>query len=301
MSSKNSQCETFVPMLDAFVDNELDKSEMEQVQMHLQSCDYCKQQVKEIETLKTSLASMPRRKMSLDLADNLEQILSKESGVPAQKPSNVVAISANRRWIVAAASAAAVAVIAIAGSMVSKGGGGQVANSDSSGGLHSVAKNSSAAGQTAQKGMNTSAAGQTAQMGMNTSAKNAIASNQLQSAHVADHNAADSQVAKSPDNNSQSGLKITASHSDSRTVKEDLQDRAVAKTAGAHFSEDMGQNQSSNTTVVAHDGSSKTNIRGAQKDRSSGSELLALYEEDDGIGSDIGMTTDEDGLYAIKL
>ncbi|MBA3994241.1 MAG: hypothetical protein C0469_12005 [Cyanobacteria bacterium DS2.3.42] len=288
MSSKNSQCETFVPMLDAFVDNELDESEMEQVQMHLQSCDYCKQQVKEIETLKTSLASMPRTKMSLDLADNLDQILSKESGVPAQKPSNVVAISAKRRWIVAAASAAAVAVIAIAGSMVSKGGGGQVAISDSSGGLHSVAKNSSAAGQTAQKGMN-------------TSDKNAFASNQLQSAHVADHNAADSQVAKSSDNNSHSGQKVTATHSDNRAVKEDLQDRAVAKTAGAHFSEDMGQNQSSNTTVVAHDGSSKTNIRGAQKDRSSGSELLALYEEDDGIGSDIGMTTDEDGLYAIKL
>jgi hypothetical protein len=288
MSSKNSQCETFVPMLDAFVDNELDKSEMEQVQMHLQSCDYCKQQVKEIETLKTSLASMPRRKMSLDLADNFDQILSKESELPAQKSSNVVSINAKRKWLVAAASAAAVAVIAIAGSMVSKGGGVQVANSDSIKGLHSVAQNSSAVGQTAQKGMN-------------TSDKNAFASNQLQSAHVADHNVADSQVAKTPDNNSQSGQKIAASHSDNGTAKEDLQDRAVAKTAGAHFSEEMGQNQSSNTTVVAHDGSSKTNIRGAQKDRSSGSELLALYEEDDGIGSDIGMTTDEDGLYAIKL
>lgn len=288
MSSKNSQCETFLPMLDALVDNELDKSEMEQVQLHLQSCDYCKQQVKEIEALKTSLASMPRRRMSLDLADNFDQILNKESGVPAQKPSNVVAISAKRRWIVAAASAAAVAVIAIAGSVVSKGGGVQVANSDSSGGLQSVAKNSSAVGQTAQKGMN-------------TRDKSAFASNQLQSTHLADHNSAGSQVAKLPDNNSQSGQKIAASHSDNGNVKEDLQDSAVAKTTGAHFSEDMGQNQSSNTTNVAHDGSSKTNIRGAQKDRSSGSELLALYEEDDGIGSDIGMTTDEDGLYAIKL
>ncbi len=288
MSSKNSQCETFVPMLDAFVDNELDQSEKEQVQMHLQSCDFCKHQVKEIETLKTSLASMPRRKMSLDLADNFDQILTKESQVSVQKPSNVVPISSKRRWVVAAASAAAVAVIAIAGSMVSKGGGVQVANSNSSNGLQSVAQNSGAAGRSVQSGMN-------------TTDKNAVASNQLQNSHVTDNNAADSQGAKLPDSNGQSGSKIAASHSGNSTVKEVLQPDAIAKTAGAHFSEDMTQTQSSNTTVVAHDGSSKTNIHGAQKDRSSGSELLALYEEDDGIGSDIGMTTDEDGLYAIKL
>lgn len=288
MSSKNSQCETFVPMLDAFVDNELEQSEKEQVQTHVQSCEYCKHQVKAIESLKASLASMPRRKMSLDLADNFDQILKKGPEDTAQKPSNVVPFAAKRRWLVAAASAAAVAVIAIAGSIVSKGGDHQVANSNASNRFPSLAQHSGSAGQVVKNGMN-------------TGDKIGFVKNQSESADLANGNVRDSQVAKSTDINSQSELKIATAQPKKGTVKEDGPDEAVAKTAGAHLHENVSQNQSSNTTVVAHDLSSKTSTGSMQNNRSSGSELLALYEEDDGIGSDIGMTTDEDGLYAIKL
>jgi hypothetical protein len=92
-----------------------------------------------------------------------------------------------------------------------------------------------------------------------------------------------------------------AAHRQSRPGAETTAGGTLAKTAGAHLSEDMAQNESANTAVVAHDENSKTNLTGTPKNRSASSELLALYEEDDGIGSDIGMTTDEDGLYAIKL
>ena len=287
MSSKNSQCETFVPMLDAFVDNELEQSEKEQVQTHVQSCEYCKHQVKEIESLKTSLASMPRRKMSLDLADNFDQILKKESEDTAQKASNVVPLAAKRRWIVAAASAAAVAVIAIAGSIVSKGGDHQVANSNANG-FPSVAQHSGSAGKVVQNGMN-------------NGVKNDFVKNRSESVDVANDQVRDSQVVKPTNINSHSELKIAAAQPKKDTAEVDGRGEEVAQTAGAHLREDVSQSQSSNTTVVAHDPSSKTSIGSMKNDRSYGSELLALYEEDDGIGSDIGMTTDEDGLYAIKL
>ena len=178
MSSKNSQCETFVPMLDAFVDNELDGSEKEQVLVHVQSCDDCKRHVKEIEALKTSLSALPRRKMTIDLADNFDQILTKESAPAPTKPSNVVPLSGKRRWIVGVASAAAVVVIAIAGSIVSKGGGEQVANSN-------LPQRTQAVAQQPEQQDNS------AKNGMNTEEKNAVADNQLPKIDSPDQNVTD--------------------------------------------------------------------------------------------------------------
>ena len=287
MSSKNSRCETFVPMLDAFVDNELDSSEKEQVLAHVQSCDDCKRQVKEIEALKTTLSALPRRKMSIDLADSFDQILTKESQVASTKSDNVIAINGKRRWIVAFASAAAVVVIAIAGSMVSKSGVQQVANSNLPNESQSVDQRQERQGNAAKNGIN-------------TQDKNSLAEQPLPQVGLPEDTGSDQQVGNSQAIKTSPPEKIAA-HKQSRPGAEFTADGSLAKTGGAHLSEDMAQNESSNTTVVAHDENSKTNILGAQKNRSASSELLALYEEDDGIGSDIGMTTDEDGLYAIKL
>lgn len=291
MSSKNSQCETFIPMLDAFVDSELDKSEKEQVLAHVQSCDHCKRQVKEIEALKTTLSGLPRRKMPIDLADNFDQVPTKGSQAASTESVNVIAIGGKRPWIVAFASAAAVVVIAIAGSIVSKGGGEQVANSNlPTSNIHMVQSVDQRTGDPES----------TAKDGISTEDKNLLAGNQLPAVDLHKHNGSGTQVEDSQAIKSSFDKKI-AEHRQSRPGAETTAAGTLAKTSGAHLSEDMGQIESVNTTVVAHDENSKTNITGTQKNRSASSELLALYEEDDGIGSDIGMTTDEDGLYAIKL
>lgn len=287
MSSKNSQCETFVEMLDAFVDNELDKSEKEQVLAHVQSCDDCKRQVKEIEAIKTTLSSLPRRKMTIDLADNFDQILTKEPQVASTNSDNVIAISGKRRWIVAFASAAAVVVIAIAGSMVSKSGGEQVANSNLPNGSQSVDQGPDRKENAAKNGIN-------------TQDNNSLAEQSMPKVGLPEDNGSGTQVGNSQAIKANSAEKIAA-HRQSRPGAEDTASGTLAKTGGAHLSEDMAQNKSANTTVVAHDENSKSSMTGTPKQRSASSELLALYEEDDGIGSDIGMTTDEDGLYAIKL
>ncbi len=291
MSSKNSQCETFIPMLDAFVDNELDKSEKEQVLAHVQSCDNCKRQVKEIEALKTTLSALPRRKMTIDLADNFDQVPTTGAQAASAESVNVIAISGKRRWIVAFASAAAVVVIAIAGSLVFRGGGEQVANSNlPTSNFHRAQSVDERTADPENIGKDV----------ISTEDKHALAGNQLPAVDIHEHNGSGTHVEDSQSIKSGSEEKVAA-HRQSRPGAETTAAGTLAKTAGAHLSEDMGQDESVNTTVVAHDENSKTNVTGTQKYRSASSELLALYEEDDGIGSDIGMTTDEDGLYAIKL
>jgi hypothetical protein len=278
-------------MLDAFVDNELDRSEKEQVLAHVQSCDNCKRQVKEIEALKTTLSGLPRRKMTIDLADKFDQVPTKGLEAASTESVNVIAIRGRRRWIVGAASAAAVVVIAIAGSIVSKGGGEQVANSNlPTSSIHMVQS-------VAQR---TSDPDNIAKNGVSAENKNALAGSQLLKVDLSKQSGSGTDVEDPQAIKSGSDQKIAA-HRQSRPGAETTAAGTLAKTGGAHLSEDMAQNGSHNTTVVFHDENSKTNITGTQKNRSASSELLALYEEDDGIGSDIGMTTDEDGLYAIKL
>lgn len=278
MSSKNSQCETFIQLLDAYVDNELDSSENEQVQSHVQSCDDCKAQIKQIESLKVSLSTLPRRQMKQDLADSLDAVLGSavRVGSPDQTPTsssdhNVVPIAGRRRWVVAAASAAAVLVVAMAGSIVFKDGNQQIASVDSK-------------------------------------SRPATQSNVLQdkapSAVAINNSGNDTGEKKSPIAGSNSVArdvrvsdlppKVARTASDSQESYSAMANSSdVPKTAGAHMT--GVQEDNSKTAVVAHnEGSQAINGRAAS------TELLALYEDDDD-SSDIGVMTDEDGLYAIKL
>lgn len=278
MSSKNSQCEKFVPMLDAFVDNELEGSEKEQVVLHLADCDDCTRQVKEIEALKVSLSSLPRRQMNFDLADNFDEVLSRSSSAQSEPPGNVVPLRGTRKWLVAATAAAAV-VIAIAGSIVLKGDPQQVAHSNVDDQSKVVAVKSGS--ESVHKGSNNSGS----QSGVNTQRSEDL-EQKLQQEKIAAH-----------------------------TPQSITNSSAVNKTAGAHFSEETERlAHGESTTALAPDRETKAPLvaqentktvvpasQAIQSNRAASSELLALYEDDDGISSDIGVSTDEDGLYAIKL
>jgi len=272
MSSMNSQCETFVPMLDAFVDNELDGSEKEQLAKHLSTCEDCKRSVEEIVTLKATLSALPRRQMKFDLADNFDSVLAKQSPSGAESSGSLVPFRSKRKWLVASASAAAVVVIAIAGAIVSKGDHPQVAQSNSSDQSRAVAVRG--AGKTVSGDLRDGSA--------------------LGQRDPHDDNEQHEKVATEPE----AGLtpkqshKIAGAHLSNETQRL-AQDAQTAPAAVGNSAE----------PVVAHEDSSKTVIPAAQSlvNRAGSSELLALYEDDDGISSDIGVSTDEDGLYAIKL
>lgn len=292
MSSMNSQCETFVPMLDAFVDNELDGSEKEQLAKHLSFCEDCKRVVKEIEALKATLSSLPRRQMKFDLADNFDAVIAKQSSFGAESSGTVVPLRRKHKWLIASASAAAVVVIAIAGSIVSKGDVQQVAQSNPADQSRAVALGDQR--KTVESAIANGAGGAGA----------------VEDVAVEDVAVEDSAMRSQP------GLpadrlppdKIAAAPQSSQSPD------ALHKTAGAHLSDEterLAQNaqavpvqeNSTAAPLVGHLNSSKTVVPAAQNigNRAGASELLALYEDDDGISSDIGVSTDEDGLYAIKL
>lgn len=287
MSSKNAQCETFLPLLDAYVDNELDGSEKEQVASHVQSCDDCKGQIKEIETLKVSLSSLPRRQMKRDLADSLDAVLGAAEKTPSSElaatsslsDSNVVPIRSKRRWVVAAASAAAILVVAMAGSFVSKGGQ-QIAVVD---------KNSQPIAQSNTPIEKNLQALVTKEFGTNSSQASSMQNDDEQKTIVANDNGSSAKSIHLSE--LQPGV---AQKSDGQRIPAAAgKDGEEPKTAGAHMT--GAQEDNFKTTVVAHDESSEA-VRG----RPATGELLALYEDDDD-SSDIGVMTDEDGLYAIKL
>lgn len=272
MSSMNSQCEIFVPMLDAFVDNELDGSEKEQLAKHLSTCEDCKRSVEEIEALKATLSALPRRQMKFDLADNFDTVLAKQSPSGVEPSGSVVPFRSKRKWLVASASAAAVVVIVIAGAIVSKGDHQQVAQSNSSDQSKAVAVRG------AGKSMN----GDLRDGG------------DLSQRDPHDDNEQHEKVAVAPATGlpPKQSQKIAGAHLSAEPQRL-TQDAQTAPAAG----------NNSAAPVVAHEDSSKTVITAAQSlgNRAGSSELLALYEDDDGISSDIGVSTDEDGLYAIKL
>jgi len=291
MSSKNSQCELLIPLLDAYVDNELDVSENEQVSSHIQTCDDCKAQIKEIEKLKFALSQMPRRQMRRDLADDFDAILEAAagaskvsdsqaesvSGTPSPVSSNVVAMKGKRRWVVAAASAAAVLVVAMAGSIVSRSGAPQVANNKDS--ALPVAQQQ----QTAVKAPAIAAN----DVGANDADREFET---FENERRQDNLAADQPASSKPNMNASEAMPKVA-HRAGFSDKDDV----PARTSGAHLTEDVVADANSRTAVVAHNGGSD-----AFTGRSTSTELLALYEDDDD-SSDIGVMTDEDGLYAIKL
>lgn len=271
MSSKNSQCENFAAMLDAFVDNELDGSEAQSVGEHISGCDDCQRQVKEIEVLKSTLSSLPRKQMKFDLADNFDELLAKQTPPVLREQTNVVALRGKHKWLVATASAAAVAVIAIAAAIISNDGHQQLAQSHSS-----ETKNVATTERVGRENgaFDESSGGRTAPQNLDT------------------------QPAK------------VASSTDSLVAASDAH-----KTAGAHLSDETERlakeaqtaphrEERAAAPVVAQEPAGASIVPAAQSlssNRPASSEILALYEDDDGISSDIGVSTDEDGLYAIKL
>lgn len=241
MSTKNSSCEYFLPLLDAFVDKELEATELSEVEAHLVSCEECRNSIKEIELLKTTLAAMPKLTLSRDLADDLDRLLHAGTVNEIAPKDNVIPLRKRNSFTVAFAAAAALAVVLIAGRAITTTPSPQVANSN-----HPASQPSVTALQT----------------------------------------------------------KLATKPAPAPVVKTVVEKQAPVVAQQIHKSVSAPvQATSSGNNLVAHE-NSQTEIVNASENRinkSASNEIIALYDDDDTAGTDIGMTTDEDGLYALRL
>lgn len=122
-SAKNElDCRQCLEMLDAFHDMELSTDEAARVEMHLSDCSQCRLELAEIEKVVASLQALPAVEMKRDLADIIESKIVAADIAQPQMPvpdggqaANVVSISLvrSRRWFYAAAAAAALIIFGL--------------------------------------------------------------------------------------------------------------------------------------------------------------------------------------------
>lgn len=68
------RCEAARPQLESYVDGELDRSSVDEIEAHLSSCSACRAQLAALEQLRTALRSAPRHRAPAELRQRLAQI-----------------------------------------------------------------------------------------------------------------------------------------------------------------------------------------------------------------------------------
>ncbi|MBC7998918.1 MAG: zf-HC2 domain-containing protein [Leptolyngbya sp.] len=246
MSTKNSSCEYFLPLLDALVDKELEASEQLEVEAHLGGCEDCSAVIKEIELLKSSLANMPKLTLGRDLADDLDKLLQGSASSGVVPKDNVVPLRKRNNLTVAFAAAAAVAVIFIAGRAITTAPSVQVADSTLPKAPPVVV----------------------------------VPQSKVATKYVPIQASKTSAAAHSP---------VVAQHN------------VVPVTSPVKGVPHLKVAPQQNNNLVATESSGIVKASENRINKSSSNEVIALYDDDDFAGTDVGMTTDEDGLYALQL
>ncbi|HEY9731821.1 MAG TPA: zf-HC2 domain-containing protein [Drouetiella sp.] len=296
--SNDFNCEQLEPLLSAFHDGELSEVERTAAERHLNGCDACKNRLLEIGAVANSLKSLPRLNPKIDVAANIESLI-------ANQPKQANRFSRPVFWGAAGiAAAAAVVVVAINLNGPSNlGDSPQTANSS----IPHIGSKTQPVPQ----------------------------SQKLEVAHSI-KNSSDLEVAQSVDNSSNTeqgssedqvgGSQVAATHLGRNG--EPIGNAGAKKDAASesHNKTDRGEKRNTNVTqhveiaqnprVVPHivDGSaSGAHLDGSDPHliaRGTGgagtigadSNLVAVYDtEQHGVTEELGITTDEDGLYAIKL
>ncbi len=106
MTARESDCTEFEPLLDAWRDGELGSDERHAVEQHASSCLSCQGQLADIERVVATLRALPRVKPSRDFSKDIESLIAQRPAVKVLSFRPVV-------WgsLGAAAVAAAVAVV----------------------------------------------------------------------------------------------------------------------------------------------------------------------------------------------
>jgi anti-sigma factor RsiW len=108
------RCEESRPLIDIYLDGELDALRAAEFELHAHGCDTCTPQLERSSKLRSAIReSAPYFAAPTALKLRIREALRAEAGVKESKPSRAEAIVAWWRWTTAAASLAAVALLAV--------------------------------------------------------------------------------------------------------------------------------------------------------------------------------------------
>ncbi len=286
--SNDLNCEQLEPLLSAYHDGELTEAERASADRHLKECTVCQNRLVEISAVASSLRSLPRLNPKLDVAANIEQLIAKQ-------PRKV----ANRQPLVwgAAGIAAAVAAIVVGTNMqnaVNPGNATLTANSKST--QHTltdpvssqqpmeVAKG--AEPEVAPGVVETDQPDQQLELAAKGSSKRENSGASSESSSRKDSQRGESTGKPAVDHN----LKRNGKFNPHLEVADKT---PTAFPAGGNTT--SGSHLDGSDRLIAN-GNSGAGVVGADAN------LVAVFDtEQRGVTEELGITTDEDGLYAIKL
>jgi anti-sigma factor RsiW len=108
------RCEESRPLIDFYLDGELDALRAAQFELHVRGCELCTPQIERAAKLRASIReSAPYFAAPAALKQRIHEALRAEAGIKESKPSRTEGIAAWWRWTTAAASLAAVALLAV--------------------------------------------------------------------------------------------------------------------------------------------------------------------------------------------
>jgi hypothetical protein len=156
--SRDDNCKDMRELLSAYHDAELDSSERAQVEEHLNGCADCREELAVVQSVVSSLKSLPTVSLSKDYSADIESLLKRAAAAAAdsgerktdeaverkvevlneRKADNVVSLTRKKPvgWI--AAAAAAVIVLAVGSYLGTTGGGSSVVATKPDGGSQAV-------------------------------------------------------------------------------------------------------------------------------------------------------------------
>jgi len=260
----HQDCGEMHPLLDAFYDNELGPTEHEKVSEHLSGCEPCRHALADIGRIVVSLKNLPTLKPRRDVADNFEAVLAAKT--------KVVAFKKRVAWG-SMGIAAAAAMIAFA--------------------LH--------VGPTSAPGAVTVGANQTGPSQVEIAATSPSAPEQISSGIQAQQNNGVQHTAASRP------METTANPSTQKRDEHAKDNHSLQPSVVRQAPPMVAQNQDvaapgKQITAPAAD-VAPTQIADAQVAplKQQGENVIALYDGEANAAEELGITTDEDGLYAIKL
>lgn len=290
----DKSCAEIAMLLDAYFDNELEDAEHEAVANHLPGCDECNRGLSEIERVVASLKQLPPVALKQDYAENFETILAQRGA------RNIVWFKQRRTW---AATAIAASLLIIA--FVSNHSGNMISNT-----VTAVAPPQATTAQIAMKPESTPAVQPTATESTgsrqgteqvtpneNGTRNHEIATSKVEVKDSYKHRTNESVVNRQANFGSETPMvaqSTTLVQAPASSPK--VQSGAPDAVATSLNDGNRIQGEVSSNRMIA-----SANTKAAAADLNNSEELIALYDSEANPAEDLGLTTDEDGLYAIKL
>ncbi|HEY9679510.1 MAG TPA: zf-HC2 domain-containing protein [Drouetiella sp.] len=277
----NIACEQLDSLLSAYRDGELSEAEHREAEGHISQCASCQNKLIELDAVVHALKSLPRMEPQRDYAADIEQLIAAQPAVKA--PSR-------RRPIVwgGIGVAAAAAVMIAVGTI--KPTVNVAPTTASTAGVHRGMEKPVAGGDSEIASISDSDF--VALHGGNDEASSDVVDVKLHHAQPAvsgskegGHNSEQTKQEADPNRKKNSKFNPKVQVANNSNVGSDVVPGSASQAQSRLDAE---------STQVADNAINKTNMPD--------SNLVAVYETDQkGVTEELGITTDEDGLYAIKL